>query len=156
MAKPKVPALELSKRLCMCCLLLEHNYPGEGMWLSPNSALCLTLPEDRFPPSIITNKGLVLDENSAKTISTLQLSAADQDSETSQLQYKVTRQPQLGHLEHVASPGEQGGAGPSEQQNTGGFWALNIHCRKNVPRGSSTEFRFLLEIKGLLAQRVGE
>ncbi|XP_016153247.1 PREDICTED: extracellular matrix protein FRAS1 [Ficedula albicollis] len=61
--------------------------------------------EDRFPPSIITNKGLVLDEHSAKTITTLQLSATDQDSEASQLQYKVTRQPQLGHLEHVASPG---------------------------------------------------
>ncbi|KAM7021681.1 LOW QUALITY PROTEIN: extracellular matrix organizing protein FRAS1 [Passerculus sandwichensis] len=61
--------------------------------------------EDRFPPSIITNKGLVLDENSAKAITTLQLSATDQDSEASHLQYKVTRQPQLGHLEHVASPG---------------------------------------------------
>ncbi|KAF4802764.1 hypothetical protein TURU_022239 [Turdus rufiventris] len=61
--------------------------------------------EDRLPPSITTNKGLVLDENSAKTITTLQLSATDQDSEASQLQYKVTRQPQLGHLEHVASPG---------------------------------------------------
>lgn len=79
----------------------------------------LTLPEDRFPPSIITNKGLVLDENSAKAITTLQLSATDQDSEASQLQYKVTRQPQLGHLEHVASPGEQGGVGPLEHQNTG-------------------------------------
>ncbi|NXD29010.1 FRAS1 protein, partial [Spelaeornis formosus] len=61
--------------------------------------------EDRFPPSIITNKGLVLDENSAKKITTLQLSATDRDSEASQVQYKVTRQPQLGHLEHVASPG---------------------------------------------------
>ncbi|XP_014107867.1 PREDICTED: extracellular matrix protein FRAS1-like [Pseudopodoces humilis] len=61
--------------------------------------------EDRFPPSIITNKGLVLDENSAKTITTLQLSATDQDREASQLQFKVTWQPQLGHLEHVASPG---------------------------------------------------
>ncbi|XP_023802454.1 extracellular matrix protein FRAS1-like [Cyanistes caeruleus] len=62
--------------------------------------------EDRFPPSIITNEGLVLDENSAKTIRTLQLSATDQDSEASQLQLKVTWQPQLGHLEHVASPGK--------------------------------------------------
>ncbi|KAJ7419121.1 hypothetical protein WISP_55751 [Willisornis vidua] len=61
--------------------------------------------EDKFPPSIITNQGLVLDENSAKTITTLQLSATDQDSEPAQLQYKVTQQPQLGHLEHVASPG---------------------------------------------------
>uniref|UniRef100_A0A8C4U634 VWFC domain-containing protein n=1 Tax=Falco tinnunculus TaxID=100819 RepID=A0A8C4U634_FALTI len=61
--------------------------------------------EDRVPPSIITNKGLVLDENSAKTITTLQLSATDQDSEPSQLRYELTRQPQLGHLEHAASPG---------------------------------------------------
>lgn len=107
--------------VCVCCVLLEHKYPREGVCLSPNSALCLTLPEDRFPPSIITNKGLVLDENSAKTITTLQLSATDQDSEASQLHYKVTRQPQLGHLEHVASPGEQGCVGPLEQQDTGGF-----------------------------------
>ncbi|XP_031463336.1 extracellular matrix protein FRAS1 [Phasianus colchicus] len=61
--------------------------------------------EDRFPPSIITNTGLVLDENSAKKITTLQLSATDQDSEPTQLQYKLTKQPQLGHLEHAASPG---------------------------------------------------
>lgn len=73
--------------------------------ISPNSALHLTLAEDRFPPSIITNTGLVLDENSAKKITTLQLSATDQDSEPAQLQYKLTKQPQLGHLEHAASPG---------------------------------------------------
>ncbi|XP_062470145.1 extracellular matrix organizing protein FRAS1 [Pezoporus occidentalis] len=65
----------------------------------------ISVLEDRFPPSIIANKGLVLDENSAKTITTLQLSATDQDSEPRQLQYKLTKQPQLGHLEHVASPG---------------------------------------------------
>jgi len=46
-----------------------------------------------------------LDENSAKTITTLQLSATDQDSEPTQLQYTLTKQPQLGHLERVASPG---------------------------------------------------
>ncbi|NXU54362.1 FRAS1 protein, partial [Turnix velox] len=61
--------------------------------------------ENRFPPFIAANKGLVLDENSAKSITTLQLSAVDQDTEPTQLHYKVTRQPQLGHLEHVASPG---------------------------------------------------
>lgn len=65
----------------------------------------LTLAEDRFPPSIVANTGLVLDENSAKKITTLQLSATDRDSEPTQLQYKLTKQPQLGHLEHVASPG---------------------------------------------------
>lgn len=115
-SKAQSSCLELPKCLCACCLLFEQKHPREGI-LSPNSALCLTLPEDRFPPSITTNKGLVLDENSAKTITTLQLSATDQDSEASQLQYKVTRQPQLGHLEHVASPGEQGAVGPSEQPN---------------------------------------
>ncbi|KFP28080.1 Extracellular matrix protein FRAS1, partial [Colius striatus] len=65
----------------------------------------ISVLEDRLPPSIITNRGLVLDENSVKTITTLQLSATDQDSEPSQLQYKLIKQPQLGHLEHVASPG---------------------------------------------------
>ncbi|KFU86504.1 Extracellular matrix protein FRAS1, partial [Chaetura pelagica] len=65
----------------------------------------ISVLEDRFPPSILANKGLVLDENSAKTITTLQLSATDQDSDPTQLLYQVTRQPQLGHLEHVASPG---------------------------------------------------
>lgn len=118
MARPKVPGLELSKHLCVCFVFLPKHPREEA---SPNSALCLTLPEDRFPPSIITNEGLVLDENSAKTIRTLQLSATDQDSEASQLQLKVTWQPQLGHLEHVASPGELGGVGLSQQQNAGGF-----------------------------------
>ncbi|KAM6401739.1 extracellular matrix organizing protein FRAS1 isoform 2-T2 [Pluvialis apricaria] len=70
----------------------------------------ISVLENRFPPSIIANKGLVLDENSAKTITTLQLSAADQDSEPAQLQYKLTKQPQLGHLEHVASPGRRIGS----------------------------------------------
>uniref|UniRef100_A0A8C9EKS7 Calx-beta domain-containing protein n=1 Tax=Pavo cristatus TaxID=9049 RepID=A0A8C9EKS7_PAVCR len=65
----------------------------------------ISVLEDRFPPSIIANTGLVLDENSAKKITTLQLSATDRDSEPTQLQYKLTRQPQLGHLEHAASPG---------------------------------------------------
>ncbi|NXS55143.1 FRAS1 protein, partial [Brachypteracias leptosomus] len=65
----------------------------------------LSVLEDRFPPSIITNKGLVLAENSVKTITPLELSAVDEDSEPRQLHYKVTRQPQLGHLQHVASPG---------------------------------------------------
>uniref|UniRef100_A0A803XZT8 Calx-beta domain-containing protein n=1 Tax=Meleagris gallopavo TaxID=9103 RepID=A0A803XZT8_MELGA len=37
----------------------------------------ISVLEDRFPPSIITNTGLVLDENSAKKITTLQLSQDD-------------------------------------------------------------------------------
>ncbi|XP_064005810.1 extracellular matrix organizing protein FRAS1 [Pogoniulus pusillus] len=67
----------------------------------------ISVLENRFPPSIITNKGLVLDENSVKTITTLQLSATDEDSEPTQLRYRLTKQPQLGHLEHVASPGKR-------------------------------------------------
>ncbi|POI34347.1 hypothetical protein CIB84_001901, partial [Bambusicola thoracicus] len=65
----------------------------------------ISVLEDRLPPSIITNTGLVLDENSAKKITTLQLSATDRDSAPTQLQYRLTKQPQLGHLEHAASPG---------------------------------------------------
>ncbi|XP_038615096.1 LOW QUALITY PROTEIN: extracellular matrix protein FRAS1 [Tachyglossus aculeatus] len=61
--------------------------------------------EDNLPPSITANEGLVLDENSVKTITTLQLSATDRDSGPEKLRYRVTQQPQLGHLEHSASPG---------------------------------------------------
>ncbi|GAB1289869.1 Extracellular matrix organizing protein FRAS1 [Apodemus speciosus] len=63
--------------------------------------------EDKSPPVIITNKGLVLDENSVEKITTAQLSATDQDSKPAELIYRITAQPQLGHLEHVASPGIQ-------------------------------------------------
>lgn len=62
-------------------------------------------PEDHLPPSVVVNKGLVLDENTVKKLTTLQLSASDQDSEPSELIYRLTKQPSLGHLEHVASPG---------------------------------------------------
>nr|XP_033819322.1 extracellular matrix protein FRAS1 isoform X2 [Geotrypetes seraphini] len=61
--------------------------------------------EDKLPPSIIVNKRLVLDENSVKKITTLQLSATDQDSEPGELLYQIIKQPQLGYLEHAASPG---------------------------------------------------
>ncbi|OXB58880.1 hypothetical protein ASZ78_012724 [Callipepla squamata] len=67
----------------------------------------ISVLEDRFPPSVIANTGLVLDENSSKKITTLQLSATDQDSEPNRLQYKLTKQPQLGHLERAASPGKK-------------------------------------------------
>lgn len=40
-------------------------------------------------------------------ITTAQLSATDQDSKPTELIYRITTQPQLGHLEHVASPGIQ-------------------------------------------------
>uniref|UniRef100_A0A6I8NJC9 Fraser extracellular matrix complex subunit 1 n=1 Tax=Ornithorhynchus anatinus TaxID=9258 RepID=A0A6I8NJC9_ORNAN len=61
--------------------------------------------EDNLPPSITANEGLVLDENSVKTITTLQLSATDRDSGPEKLRYRITQRPQLGHLEHSASPG---------------------------------------------------
>ncbi|XP_048099370.1 extracellular matrix protein FRAS1 [Alosa alosa] len=65
----------------------------------------ISVLEDRLPPSVTMNKGLVLDENSVKKLTTQQLSASDQDSEPSELIYRLTKQPQLGHLEHVTSPG---------------------------------------------------
>lgn len=54
---------------------------------------------------MVANKGLVLDENSMKKLTTMQLSASDQDSEPSELIYRITKQTSLGHLEHAASPG---------------------------------------------------
>lgn len=65
----------------------------------------ISVLEDHLPPSVVVNKGLVLDENTVKKLTTLQLSASDQDSEPSELIYRLTKQPSLGHLEHVASPG---------------------------------------------------
>lgn len=62
-------------------------------------------PEDHLPPSVVTNKGLVLDENSVKKLTTLQLSASDQDSEPGELVYRITKQTSLGQLEHVTNPG---------------------------------------------------
>ncbi|XP_061439271.1 extracellular matrix organizing protein FRAS1 isoform X3 [Rhineura floridana] len=72
-----------------------------------DQAFALSIIEDRLPPSIIVNTGLTLDENSVKKITTLELSAVDQDSEPSDLLYRITKQPQLGHLEHSASPGRR-------------------------------------------------
>ncbi|ELW63934.1 Extracellular matrix protein FRAS1 [Tupaia chinensis] len=79
---------------------------GEGNKLSDQS-FSIHVLEDKAPPVIITNKGLVLDENSVRKITTQQLSATDQDSEPAELTYRITRQPQLGRLEHAASPGIQ-------------------------------------------------
>ncbi|XP_045392852.1 extracellular matrix organizing protein FRAS1 isoform X1 [Lemur catta] len=77
---------------------------GEGNRLADQS-FAISVVEDKSPPVIVTNKGLVLDENSVGKITTLQLSAADQDGDPAELTYSVTRQPQLGHLELTASPG---------------------------------------------------
>ncbi|XP_045713822.1 extracellular matrix organizing protein FRAS1 isoform X3 [Phyllostomus hastatus] len=79
---------------------------GEGNRLIGQS-FSISVLEDKSPPVITTNKGLVLDENSVKKITTLQLSATDQESGPAELTYRITRQPQLGHLEHAASPGIQ-------------------------------------------------
>ncbi|CAJ1069789.1 extracellular matrix protein FRAS1 [Xyrichtys novacula] len=65
----------------------------------------ISVLEDRLPPSVEVNKGLVLDENSVKKLTTLQLSASDQDSEPSELVYRLTKQTRLGHLEHTNNPG---------------------------------------------------
>ncbi|XP_042534078.1 extracellular matrix organizing protein FRAS1 [Dipodomys spectabilis] len=77
---------------------------GEGNRLLDQS-FSISVSENKSPPVIITNKGLILDENSVKKITTQQLSAADQDSGPEGLTYRITTQPQLGHLEHVTSPG---------------------------------------------------
>ncbi|XP_032772670.1 extracellular matrix protein FRAS1 [Rattus rattus] len=79
---------------------------GEGNKLADQS-FSISVLEDKSPPVIITNKGLVLDENSVEKITTAQLLATDQDSKPTELIYRITSQPQLGHLEHVASPGIQ-------------------------------------------------
>ncbi|XP_017560623.2 extracellular matrix protein FRAS1 [Pygocentrus nattereri] len=67
----------------------------------------ISVLEDKLPPSVVVNKGLVLDENSVKKISTLQLSSTDQDSEPGELVYRITKQPQLGHLELSTNPGKR-------------------------------------------------
>ncbi|XP_013371586.1 PREDICTED: extracellular matrix protein FRAS1 isoform X1 [Chinchilla lanigera] len=72
-----------------------------------NQSFSIGVLEAKSPPVIVINKGLVLDENSVKKITTLQLSATDQDGKPAELIYRVTRQPQLGHLEHAVSPGVQ-------------------------------------------------
>lgn len=79
---------------------------GEGNKLADQS-FAISVLEAKSPPVITTNKGLVLDENSMKKISTAQLSATDGDSEPAELVYRITARPQLGRLEHVASPGIQ-------------------------------------------------
>ncbi|MEE6460302.1 hypothetical protein FKM82_000916 [Ascaphus truei] len=65
----------------------------------------ISILEDKLPPSITANKGLTLDENSVKKITTLHLAATDQDSEPRELVFRITKQPRLGRLEHVGSPG---------------------------------------------------
>uniref|UniRef100_A0A3Q2DG67 Fraser extracellular matrix complex subunit 1 n=1 Tax=Cyprinodon variegatus TaxID=28743 RepID=A0A3Q2DG67_CYPVA len=65
----------------------------------------ISVLEDHLPPSVVVNKGLALDENSVKKLTTLQLSSSDQDSEPGELVYRITKQTTLGQLEHVTNPG---------------------------------------------------
>ncbi|KAJ8404524.1 hypothetical protein AAFF_G00337910 [Aldrovandia affinis] len=58
---------------------------------------------DTDNPRMVLNRGLVLHENSVKTITTLQLSATNQDG--ADMEFHITKQTQLGYLEHTASPG---------------------------------------------------
>uniref|UniRef100_A0A8C7CEK8 Fraser extracellular matrix complex subunit 1 n=1 Tax=Oncorhynchus kisutch TaxID=8019 RepID=A0A8C7CEK8_ONCKI len=67
----------------------------------------ISILEDHLPPSVVVNKGLVLDENSVKKLTTLQLSATAQDSEPGELLYRITKQTALGHLEHARTPGSR-------------------------------------------------
>uniref|UniRef100_A0A4W4DQF0 VWFC domain-containing protein n=1 Tax=Electrophorus electricus TaxID=8005 RepID=A0A4W4DQF0_ELEEL len=67
----------------------------------------ISILEDKLPPSVVVNKGLMLDENSVKKVTTLQLSSTDQDSEPSELVYRITKQTQLGHLELTTNPGKR-------------------------------------------------
>ncbi|XP_028297012.1 extracellular matrix protein FRAS1-like [Gouania willdenowi] len=62
---------------------------------------------DHLPPTVVVNKGLVLDENSMKKLTTLQLSSTDKDSEPGELIYKIIKHTSLGHLEHSHSPGSR-------------------------------------------------
>ncbi|XP_060043899.1 extracellular matrix organizing protein FRAS1 isoform X2 [Erinaceus europaeus] len=78
---------------------------GKGSKVTDQSFSITVL--DKSPPVITTNKGLILDENSVKKITTLQLSGTDQESAPTELIYRITRQPLLGHLEHTAAPGVQ-------------------------------------------------
>ncbi|XP_078659996.1 extracellular matrix organizing protein FRAS1-like [Branchiostoma floridae x Branchiostoma belcheri] len=65
----------------------------------------ITVTEDYLPPSVVANKGLVLNEGASKKITTNLLSATDADSEPADLVFEVTAEPRWGHLEHTAVPG---------------------------------------------------
>lgn len=88
-------------------IFLLSSAPLLRLWLT-SIFFFFSPPEDRLPPSVVVNKGLVLDENSMKKLTTLQLSASDQDSEPGELVYRITKQTALGHLEHAANPGRRG------------------------------------------------
>uniref|UniRef100_A0A8C1C586 Fraser extracellular matrix complex subunit 1 n=1 Tax=Cyprinus carpio carpio TaxID=630221 RepID=A0A8C1C586_CYPCA len=84
---------------------INKGFSSFAKKVHPHLFFSLSLSEDRLPPTVVVNKGLVMDENTLKKITTLQLSSTDQDSEPDELIYRVTKQPQLGHLEHSSKPG---------------------------------------------------
>lgn len=86
-------------------IYLDHQNTGSYNEKSKNFGILLFHSEDRLPPAVVVNKGLVLDENSVKKITTLQLSSTDQDSKPGELVYRITKQTILGHLELSTNPG---------------------------------------------------
>lgn len=65
----------------------------------------ITVMEDRFPPAIIANEELVMEEGARKKITTKFLSFTDVDSEPGSLLYQVFEGPSLGHIELSKAPG---------------------------------------------------
>ncbi|XP_013913430.1 PREDICTED: extracellular matrix protein FRAS1-like, partial [Thamnophis sirtalis] len=79
---------------------------GEGNRMA-DLKFSINVTGDRLPLSVTVNTGLTLDENSVKKITPLELSAKKQGGESSDLLYRIIKQPQLGHLEHTAFPGRR-------------------------------------------------
>ena len=65
----------------------------------------MLISEDRFPPSEVANKEMVVKEGERQKITTDFLSFTDVDSEPGSLLYQVFEGPDLGHLELTKDPG---------------------------------------------------
>ncbi|XP_076458587.1 LOW QUALITY PROTEIN: extracellular matrix organizing protein FRAS1-like [Babylonia areolata] len=65
----------------------------------------ITVVEDRFPPSRVSNEELVVKEGERERITTDFLSFTDLDSDPGSLLYQVLEGPHLGHLELAEEPG---------------------------------------------------
>ncbi|XP_029574000.1 extracellular matrix organizing protein FRAS1 [Salmo trutta] len=120
--KTEGPRMTVNRGLQLAAGLLEYSHEkgDEGGSISfkfnlvdpegnklIDQSFYISIIEDHLPPSVVVNKGLVLDENSVKKLTTLQLSATDQDSEPGELVYRITKQTALGHLEHASTPGSR-------------------------------------------------
>ncbi|XP_060542993.1 extracellular matrix organizing protein FRAS1 [Pantherophis guttatus] len=79
---------------------------GEGNRMA-DLAFSINVTGDQFPLSVTVNTGLILDENSVRKITPLELSAKKEGGESSDLLYRIIKQPQLGHLEHATLPGRR-------------------------------------------------